>query len=760
MRLTLRTLLAYRDGVLGAEDAEEMHRRIHQSEDASNLLRRVERVTSSAGRTSTTLVGKGLGGDPNSIAEYLDDVLPKEKVPELERICLESDEYLDELASCHTLLSSAMHTRVPIPAELRELANSIGNPERASALREELRDRRQKSSKPKMIRRVDEAAGMAGPHLAPANEKSHVQDDLHQDAGNDPVTPKEESNEGVEVVAPMLQSGGESIKEQGLSLEGASLTHEVPEYLLGTRGGAWRIPLGILGLVVLLAGALYFAIGPLDRVSELFAGNNTPPKDNSDLFAATIGPTQDDVAAIPAETADGEPSNPGAEDQPLAEDKLTDTAPASDIGAPSTSELEGRESKDSVPEATLTPKAEADGKDTDDNAASAGSDSEPATRELTWSQPDGWGNSVLLSMDATGKLRRRIPNEVLEAGSKLFVGPHSLASFTTPNENDVKLLGPAVSEHIGADEPWKLGLGRMLVTAGPSQRFDLETPQGSFRLKFSGSASTAAIQFEHRFEKYGSALEPEAFRATLIIVCDAPTEIVSTGQQELKFNLAAGEGLAVIAGEKPRSFQLQSIPTWYQLPPSRPIDQEAAAELSADLVADQPGELGVKLSRLASHWRAEEAALAVGVSMLVGDWDALVKSGFLENPRASIHVPSTVALARQLIAARPKEADKLRKSLKNQYKNGAELYRLLLGSEQADLEGTGLTELIDTLDADNLAERHLGFAELNRVTGRKLGVKPSQPNRASLLAWRREAAMSKLELVKLPDVIRERMNNR
>ncbi len=120
MRLTLRTMLAYLDNILEPQDAEALGAKIGESEFARDLVYRTLNSTGKANLAAPPLSGRGMGADPNSVAEYLDNTLDESKIPGFEKACLESDMYLSEVACCHSILSICIDQPVTIENEMRE----------------------------------------------------------------------------------------------------------------------------------------------------------------------------------------------------------------------------------------------------------------------------------------------------------------------------------------------------------------------------------------------------------------------------------------------------------------------------------------------------------------------------------------------------------------------------------------------------------------------------------------------------------------
>src|SRR2546423_2443836 len=118
MRLTLRTLLAYLDDVLDPADKEELAQKIESSDFAEDLVHRTRDTVRRLRLSAPQVIGTGMGLDPNSVSEYLDNVMTPEAVGDFERICLESDVHLAEAAACHHVLTMVLGQ----PADVDPLA--------------------------------------------------------------------------------------------------------------------------------------------------------------------------------------------------------------------------------------------------------------------------------------------------------------------------------------------------------------------------------------------------------------------------------------------------------------------------------------------------------------------------------------------------------------------------------------------------------------------------------------------------------------
>src|SRR5262245_10817308 len=133
MRLTLRTMLAYLDNVLDPADADVLGHKIEESDFASGLVQRVRGVLHKLRLDAPKPDGNGMGNDANTVAEYLDSALPQDRVGELERVCLESDKHLCEVAACHQVLTIVLGKPADVTPHLRERIYALGDPARAVA---------------------------------------------------------------------------------------------------------------------------------------------------------------------------------------------------------------------------------------------------------------------------------------------------------------------------------------------------------------------------------------------------------------------------------------------------------------------------------------------------------------------------------------------------------------------------------------------------------------------------------------------------
>jgi hypothetical protein len=115
-RLTLRTLLAYIDDTLEPNEARDLGKKVADSAEAKHLVERIKRVTRRRGLAAPDASDEDdAAGDPNTVAEYLDNALDSPTLKQVEETCLESDVHLAEVAACHQILTLVLTEPVRVP---------------------------------------------------------------------------------------------------------------------------------------------------------------------------------------------------------------------------------------------------------------------------------------------------------------------------------------------------------------------------------------------------------------------------------------------------------------------------------------------------------------------------------------------------------------------------------------------------------------------------------------------------------------------
>jgi len=110
MRLTLRTLLGWVDGILPFEEQRLIGQMVAGSKVATRVAERI-REGAACGSIDVPLSGgPAVADDPNRVAEYLDNTLLSEHLEAFERFCIESRPHLAEVATCHRILAEMSRT--------------------------------------------------------------------------------------------------------------------------------------------------------------------------------------------------------------------------------------------------------------------------------------------------------------------------------------------------------------------------------------------------------------------------------------------------------------------------------------------------------------------------------------------------------------------------------------------------------------------------------------------------------------------------
>lgn len=703
MRLTLRTLLAYMDNILSPEDSQAIGKRVEESEFASTLLHRVRDCMRRLRLGAPAVMDQGKGLDPNTVAEYLDNTLPADGVADFERVCLESDVHLAEVASCHQILTMVLGEPAEVDPDSR--VRMYGLAEQAAV-----------SAPPELPREAPEPDGRKGAppvqrETAPARHKPELPDYLRA---------AQAQRRRMRLVLAVI-------------------------LLLAVMAGVLAIP-GPRNALLGMLGRGPTAEPPVEQPSPEGIQEPAPPSTITPEPEPAEKPTEDAPVEPPAPAAQT-PSAPGPAAPPeTAVDEVPAPQPSGTPGAPASPVSPEPEEMASLP-ADAAPAVPLDQPDmmppgelpSEPEAKPAPLPPEPVgklaspTDVLLKRDPESgaWWRvehpSPLVSGDAFLALPTYRPRIILDKGLDL----------TLVDSTRIELLPADADGLAGVDTSY----GRLLIRPA-------EQPQAQLRLKIGGRVglitlgdadSAMAIEVGRRGPSTSDPeTEPGPLAASLYAVSgkftwkDLPMgdAVVLTSPAQILIDQSRESPLEVAP--------VEALPPWVASSTVGALDQRASGTVEADLSADRPAEL--TLTELSEHRQREVRRLALRSLAAIGSFGPLVDA--LDDSEVRMVWPDyyCIDLLRTAIAQSPKAASQVRAEMEDAFPGeGAELYEMLWRYGPDGLSRLDGERLVGFLEHESLAFRRLAFWNLRRITGMGLYYSPDDTaakRRPAVLKWK------------------------
>jgi hypothetical protein len=713
MRLTLRTMLAYLDGILESEDAQDIGKKIEESAFASDLIHRIRDLLRrpSVNAPDSTSAGPSLG--PNAVAEYLDNTLPPEKVTEFEKICLDSDIHLAEVSACHQILTLVLGE----PAEI-------------------------------------EPAGRQRMYDIHVQSSQSTADEI-------PIS----ADSQTEIVLPPPPPVFSATRTDAETQRKARPKPTIPEYLREpTKKYRWVsfATAGVLAVCLLIV--LLKALGCFEPDTSM--GN----------MLVRLGMVQENKrVAVETKTTSPQPAKTASDTSAKAkpEDKLTgsesksssesaakasnpapaaaESAKPSESGTGTVSEPETAAQTGSTPKTDVdqgrdaqpkepaeTPKQPLPGEPAG-NAAVPGGIRPPEEKTPPLSEWLGHYTSedqiLLGGAGAAADWQRVTGKDLLTANERLLALPTYRPEITLGATVKVRILGGTELELLPANarEPpgIKIRFGRIvtmpLANAGARLRIMIGARAGVITYVDPEAIVAAEVRNIHA---PGVNPESETARITADFLVTAGHVLWDeTGQKTLE--IAAPARFKIVDQLPPEITTSKNLPKWDAEPISK-LDSGASATISQRLLELPPTRAQLGLMELAEHRRTEVRSLAIRCLGYLGYFDPMVR---VLNDAASRQSwsyrsdrsDSIIDQLREAVGRDVETAVAVRKALDSLYpQEAADMYRMLWGYSDKNLESGEDEKLVKFLENENLALRVLSSWNLKDITEKTLSYQPEQ----------------------------------
>ena len=747
MRLTLRTLLAHLDDILEPGQAAEIQKKVAESSFASTLASRIREVSRRRRLASPDLDGPHTGLDPNVVAEYLDNTLPPDAVADVEKVCLESDIHLAEVAGCHQILALVLGEPVTISQESRERMYALVAEDQT-----EISDHRTEPAE----------------HTEPAPEKTESVATSPSEPSPSPVSepPK-------------------------------SFDHSLPDYLKPSP--LWRrvLPYAVVSVVISIWLGL-FVIDPSLVHFFSFDEDDTPSQNvpvdvvepgplpaglEGGGIASTLPPgsvssdglmpglaTDESPASVAGSAAVAEANSIAAVSEPILPTFPPQTSPVPEAGtmeAPPAGQTEPEPTPPPQPPEPSVPMAVATKLPTPSPAPSVsdrtigpekGADSPnpmPAktmVRDVRYSSPDG----ILLRFDSEIHDWVMLPHRSVVHVDERIAAPEPFIAELDVNRGSCRVVllgGTSVGVmDSGAESQLKLAIeqGRIIFEMPPAEdtakgcviAIQVATETWKVELKEAGSLCGLEIvprASDQPNQKFGQ----DSYRGGLYVVRGTVSFADQSGKEE---TVRSGSWLSLTPenrrAEKEASSRppLLAVPEWLD-PASGHVSatqRRYASILEKEFQPDEP--ILFFLPTVVKSPRPGISELAVKCLALTQSHAALVQA-----LAEAEHEESRLAAIEGLGIWLPMSAENseiLKLDLKKYFhpEEAEIVHRLLWGFNEKDAANPYTSkQLVEWMENDNIAIRQLAFYHVYRLTGQRYDYRPDSPliqRQASIERWR------------------------
>lgn len=765
MRLTLRTLLAYMDNMLEPADAEALRAKIEESEFARILMARIEAAVRQPRLTSLPLDEKGLGLDANSIAQYLDNTLSPELVPELEQFLLQSDMQLAEVAACHQVLASILDSEPIVSPELKHRVRCLGSPKEIA-------------QGPNTVpnKRTDYFNGYETPTAASSSAATqahmHTQGPSNASgrAGTQPpsIAPTSSMSDSLVMTDPLRPAHVDWTQ-----------TNDTENSSKPSRRGL-RV-LITLALAILLVLATLQAVGPVSRLQSLWTASGLTPEiaDANDQDGENTG-----NANLDSDSPNSNNQNIASE-SPLAPDNATE---AETVANNSSNNASAAAAENMLPTNTLPTDAmpaekndlnSPDSSTSDSNANATSNntsgDANPKpniplvnVQVASWSPPTelAQGHLLFVNDEVNNQLVRITSATSFTHGTRLLIAP-GVRNTINVNYDIAWNFYSATDAKVTTDPqmPWlttlELRQGKAVLQDTGKSNFVDRQPQALLRngntlvaIRWSEPNSAVAVEAtplwidptQYDPQYVGPVMALTDLR---ISVLQGKVEFSSmelnddvdvtkfVGNDSLRQKIGVGDSVIRNGVNQWDAIKIEKAPTWVETPSERPIDRQAASDLMQLL---PPGaRANLVIVEALQNRRAEIAAMAAQTLILSDDFSFLVgPTGMLNDDRFRSHWTTLIDAVRERISTSPESFEALKASIAAQdVQRGALLFQVLVGYSSPELKLSAAERLVNLLESEYLDERILAIYHLKRITGKDLGFQPDRPSRGIVQDWKR-----------------------